>query len=426
MIESMIITLREGIEIALVLGILVVYLRKTGRTALLPPVYAGLVLALVGSAGGAVIIQKLTLDQESLEGAFLLAAALFVISMITWMWITSKKINRAIEEKVDALAGSTVTWRSRAGVGLFTFFMIFREGLETAVFLQAVAFSTGGWVSALGTVVGISLATLFAILFIRGSVRIDVGRFLKVTAVTLLLFAVQLILNAVHEFYEYGVLPPDPRMMGILGPIVQHDVLFILAIITIPAIMLLIPGRKRTALSGGRRWQLAAGSAALILVFLMGAGEIFSSSSGMDLSSESIAVPASGIIEIPLASISDGGLHRFAISDSGLEIRFFALRTGVGTIATAFDACRACYSYGRYYLKGGELICSQCDAPVPLGKLHPALAEDHVDENNTGSMEGNGCAPIYLPSRIGSGMLRIALSDLRSQRKYFMIGEVSN
>lgn len=422
MIESMIITLREGIEIALVLGILVVYLRTTGRARLLVSVYTGLGMALLASLGGAMIIQKLAIDQEALEGFFLLAAALFVISMIVWMWITSKKIRTEIQEKVDAIVGTSVTWRSQASIGMFTFFMIFREGLETAVFLQAVAFSTGGWLSALGTIIGISIAALFAVLFIRGSVKIDVGRFLKVTAVTLLLFTLQLIVNAVHEFFEYGVFPASPRMMGILGPVVQHDALFILAIVSIPAIMLLIPGRRRSA-QGGRRWQLAAGSASLCLVLLMGAGEIFSSNSGMDLSSESIAVPPGGVIEIPVASVSDGSLHRFAISDSGLEIRFFALRTGVGTIATAFDACRACYSYGRYYMKGGELICSQCDAPVPLGKLHPALVEEQVDENNSGSMEGNGCAPIYLPSRIAAGMLRISLTDLRSQRKYFMIGD---
>ncbi|MBI3766608.1 MAG: DUF2318 domain-containing protein, partial [Ignavibacteriales bacterium] len=92
-----------------------------------------------------------------------------------------------------------------------------------------------------------------------------------------------------------------------------------------------------------------------------------------------------------------------------------------GKFATAFDACYACYSYGRYYLKNGELICSQCDAPSPLSKLHQAVEDDQIDENNSGSMEGNGCAPIYLPSRMRDGKIEIRIADLQHRRKYFDI-----
>src|SRR5262245_27333072 len=100
MLESMIIALREGIEIALVLGILVVYLNKIGRPSLIASVYAGLILALLASVGGAVALQALAIDSESLEGFFMLAAAIFVISMIVWMWRTARKIRGEIEARV--------------------------------------------------------------------------------------------------------------------------------------------------------------------------------------------------------------------------------------------------------------------------------------------------------------------------------------
>lgn len=416
--------MREGIEIALVIGILVVYLKKIRQPSLVTSVYAGLVAAIAASIAGAVILQKLAIDQESLEGFFQLVAAVFVISMILWMWMAAKKIRTAIETKVDAIVDVARRRKMHVAIFSFTFFMILREGIETAIFLQAVALSAGGLSSVLGIVIGFTVATIFAVLFIRGSLRIDIARFLKVTAVTLLIFTCQLIANAVHEFYEYGILPANPRMMAILGPIVQHDVLFVVAILSIPAFMLMIPGRQSPEVSSGpaqRRWQLSAGVATVGIILFLGVGELFSTSHDINLASEPLSVPPSGILEIPMSDVNDGKIHRYTISDDGLEIRFFVLRTGLGTFATAFDACYACYSYGRYYLKNGELICSQCDAPSPISKLHQTAEAGPPDENNSGSMEGNGCAPIYLPSRMNHGIIEIMLADLQHQRKYFDI-----
>src|SRR6267154_1395699 len=154
MIETMIIATREGIEIALVLGILIVYLRKIQRTSLIASVYLGLTLAVVASVGGAFVLQKLAIDQESLEGYFMLIAASFVISMIVWMWATAKKIRSTIETKVNTLVEAETSWKAHLGILTFTFLMIVREGLETAIFLQAVIFSTGAWRGVVGTTIG--------------------------------------------------------------------------------------------------------------------------------------------------------------------------------------------------------------------------------------------------------------------------------
>ncbi|HTK82385.1 MAG TPA: Fe-S-containing protein [Bacteroidota bacterium] len=420
MVESLIIALREGIEIALVIGILVVYLQKIGSPFLVSSVYLGLCLAIVASIGGAMIFQKLAIDQESLEGLFQLIAAVFVISMVVWMWFTGKKIKGEIEQRVNTIVEASGQWRAHLSIISFTFFMIVREGIETAIFLQAVSLSTNAWGSLLGTLAGFSIAVVFAVLFIRGSIRIDIVRFLKVTAITLLIFALQLVVNSLHEFYEYGVFPANPHMMGILGPIVQHEVLFIIAIVCIPAVMFFIPGRSSGTGSSRpqRRWQLSAAIASLGLVLFLGVGEIFSSNTSMDFSAESVPVPSSGVVRIPITRVSDNAIHRFTIEDNGLEIRFFILRLGLGKFGTAFDACYACYSYGKYYLKNGELICSLCDAPSPLSKLRQATDEP-PDDSNSGSMEGNGCAPIFLASRLHEGNIEIRVVDLQKQRKYF-------
>lgn len=422
MIESLMIALREGIEIALVIGILVVYLGKLHRRILVRSVYLGLAAAILASIGGAIIIQRLAIDHESLEGYFMLTAAGFVATMLIWMWLAAKRIRRGIESRVDGILEARTPWRIRAGIFAFTFLIVVREGIETVIFLQAVALSTQSWFSLIGTLVGFGMAAAFAILFIRGSLRIDIARFLKVTAVALFIFVIQLIVNAFHEFYEYGVLPPSPQMMGILGPIVRNNTLFVLAIISIPAFMLIIPSSRSNDEAvpvRQRGLQFSAGIVALSIAFFLGVGNVFSSSHAMNLSAILISIPEDGVIRIPVEVVGDGNLHRYSINDRGVEIRFFVLRTGLGKFATAFDACYACYNYGRYYMRGGELVCSQCDAPSSLMKMKPSLTDELRDPDFSGSMEGNGCLPIYLASLLQNGEIRITLADLQQRRTYF-------
>lgn len=422
MIESLIIALREGIEVALVLGILIVYVRKIQRPAFIPTVFSGLGGAVLVSIVMAAVLQRLAFDHELIEGYLMITAAVFVGSMVVWMWFAAKGIRREIEQKVDKIAEKPTSWQMHTALFSFTFLMVIREGIETAIFLQAVALSTGALMSLVGALLGFAIAITFAVLFIRGSLKIDIVRFLKVTAITLLIFVAQLIVNGLHEFYEYGVLPASPQMMGILGPIVRNNVLFIIAIVSIPALMLIIPSTKHARgveLPANNRLRLSLGIVFLMIVFFLGLGNVFSSNPDVDLSAEVLDLPEDGVIRVPVAQVADGKLHRFAITDDGLQIRFFVLRTGLGRFATAFDACYACYNYGRYFLRGGELICSQCDAPSPLMRLKPSAEEEQTPEDMSGSMEGNRCSPIYLASVIKDGSVQIKVSNLREQRKYF-------
>ena len=422
MIQSLIIALREGVEVALVIAILVVYLNRVRRSSLLRSVYFGLAGAVLASVGAAILLQYFTIDYESLEGYFMLVAGVFVGTMIVWMWMTAKTVRHEIEGKVQNILKGESPVRMHLAMFSFTFLMVVREGIETAIFLRAVMFSSGAWMSIIGTIIGIGGAVMFAVLFIRGSMPIDIVRFLKVTAITLLIFVAQLLLSAAHEFYEYGIFPANPHMMGILGPIVRNNILFVLAIISIPALMLIIPPTKaaQVSISGrSRRLQLSVGFGTIVIVFFLGMDTVFSSGHAKDLSALELTSPTAGVLEIPVSAVDDGNLHRYSIKDGGIEIRFFVLRTGLGKFATAFDACYACYNYGRYFMRSGELICSQCDAPSSLMKLRPTTAEEPRDETMSGSMEGNGCSPIYLPSTLANGAIHIKVSDLQHQRKYF-------
>jgi uncharacterized membrane protein len=124
-----------------------------------------------------------------------------------------------------------------------------------------------------------------------------------------------------------------------------------------------------------------------------------------------------GLIHIPVHELLDGTLHRYGwLDEDGTQIRFFALRTPGGSFATAFDACRACFNYGYYYLDGGELICSVCEAPSEMSNL--SVATEGTGELS-GSMEGMGCAPLHLASKLESGSLLVKVDDLLHNKKFF-------
>jgi len=427
MLESFIILLREGIEVALVISVLIVYLRKGGQPQLTRLVYLGLGLAVLASIAGALIFQKLALDSEALEGYFLLVAAVFVATMIIWMWRSARGIKREIEQKVSTIMTRTSSWRIQVGILIFTFSMVLREGVETAVFLSAVSFTHSSIQSFLGGLFGIVGAVAFGVLFVKGSIRTDIGRFLKVTALVLLIFVAQLIVNAIHEFFELGVLPPQPAVMGIVGPIVRNDLLFVLAILSIPAFMFMIPSRRRNleiAARGGqsKRWQFAAGLITLSIVFFLGFDDVFSSRNNPAIEPARPVTLNDGFVHIPANEVDDRGLHRYALRQDSIDIRFLVMRIGLSTYATMFDACRPCYNYGKFYVSGDNIICSQCDAAYPLSRLLRPGDRDTTDGASLtalGSSDDAGCFPIHLQSRFEDGEILIGASVLQSKREYF-------
>lgn len=420
MLESYLITFREGVEISLIVGILFVYLNKINQQKLISTVFYGLGAALVTSIVTAFLLERAAMDFESLEGYLMFAAAFFVTTMILWMWRTSKHIKKDIEHKIDSIISEKSTSLGAVvEVFLFTFLMVVREGVETVIFLRAVSSSQGSWGVLVGVGAGVFAAVGFGVLFVKGSLKVDIGKFLKVTAVVLLIFVAQLLVSGVHEFFELGVLPASPAAMGIVGPIVRNNLLFVLAIFSIPAVMFIIPPSRHAnhaVVRQNRRWQLATGLTTLSVVFFFGFTYVYESRSSAVISPAAEVKARDGIVTLPISDLLDGELHRFVWITDSVHIRFFALRMSPNTFGTAFDACRACYNYGYYYLRDGELICSICEAPSQMSKL--ALATE-TDPDQSGSMEGMGCAPLYLPSRIENGSLLVRTSDLLINKTFF-------
>ena len=194
MIASLVITLREGIEAALVVGIVLAYLANTGRKELTRFVYLGLAAAVAASLVLAAAFELAGIEPENpyAEGVILAVAGLFVVTMVLWMRKAARGLKVKMEKRLESITSREGGRATGWGLFAFTFIMVMREGVETVLFLKAAALGTEASPAALvGALVGLSLAVLFAVLFIRGSVHINLPRFFRYTSIALLVLGGQ-------------------------------------------------------------------------------------------------------------------------------------------------------------------------------------------------------------------------------------------
>jgi MoxR-like ATPase len=156
------------------------------------------------------------------------------------MMRTARKLKGEIETKVGSLAGGGSQW----GLFAFVFLMVFREGIETVAILAGVSLNSTELMSFLGTLLGVALAVVFGVMFVKGSVRIDLRKFFKVTTVILFFVATQLIISGLHELSENGVLPSSREEMALIGPIVRNDLFFFITIVALAALMVLFEVKR--------------------------------------------------------------------------------------------------------------------------------------------------------------------------------------
>lgn len=423
MIESFVITLREGIEAALIISIILTYLKKIGRTSLNRYVYIGLFLAIAASIFGAVIFQRISINEEAFEGIVMLIAAVFVGSMLIWMMRTAKGMKGEIESRVEAVtarADEAGRGTGKQGFGLFflTFLMVFREGIETVIFLSAVSLTTRSILSFFGGIAGLGAAVAFGVFFVKGSFRINLKQFFSITTAVLFVVVIQLLVNAFHEFSEAGVLPSGQREMAIVGPIVRNNVLFLVVMLALPLIMLFSRLRQATVepLDGltdaerrkavwqmrrERRWRTTASVATCAILLLLVVNHIYSSGP-KELSPAQPVTAINGEIRIPITSLETGKLYRYSFDVNGVPVRFVLIQRKARDVGSVLDACVICGDQG-YYQEGQEVICRNCVAAIYIPTIGTA----------------GGCNPIPLPSTVTESEIVIPTQDLIEGRSWF-------
>ncbi len=205
---ALLITLREGIEAALVISIILAYLKAIGRRDRHGIVWAGTGAAVaVSVAAGAVIFATAGALPDEAEEAFEGVASLLAVAVLTWMifWMRrqARFIKGELQERVDVALASG----SSLALPALAFVVVLREGLETALFLFSAIRTTAEGSVALGYVgaaLGLAVAAILGYLIYRGGIRLNLRTFFKVTGALILVVAAGLLAGGIHELQEAG------------------------------------------------------------------------------------------------------------------------------------------------------------------------------------------------------------------------------
>ncbi len=366
MLSSFLIALREGVEAALVVGIVLVYLSRTGRAALVRWVWGGVLAAVVSSLGVAIALSRWQINEDGFEGLMLLVAAVFVVTMIIWMNRVARHLKQHIEERVESFAGKS-DFSAGLGLATFVFFMVVREGAELALILRAVELSSEGLAVWIGTSLGLCVAIAVGWFFFHGTLKISLGRFFSATSTILILVALQLALTGVHELSEAMWLPSSR---------VER-----------------LEWERRKQ----RRWAFASAFTCTAVILILAAEFAYTR---VTATTEARSIQADGdVVRIPLAEVSDANLHIYSVDASSTSVRFMVIRKPNGSWGTALDACLICGTAG-YRQDGQNVVCRNCASAIYV----PTIGE------------AGGCNPVGVPSRAENGALLIDVRALTEAR----------
>ncbi len=205
---ALLITLREGIEAALIVGIVAGFLRQSGYTHLMPKVWLGVALAMLMCAGVGYGIHRTTGEipqkqQEVVVGALGLIAVAMLTYMILWMQKAAKSLKSSLQQSVQAALnqGNKQGW----ALVLMAFLAVIREGLETVFFLIAVFEQSPSPRMPIGAVSGLLLAIVVGYLVYQGGIRINLAKFFRITGVFLIFVTAGLFAGAFRALHEAGV-----------------------------------------------------------------------------------------------------------------------------------------------------------------------------------------------------------------------------
>jgi FTR1 family protein len=411
MLSALLVALREGVEAALVVGIVLVYLNRTGRRALASYVWGGVIAASVASFAAAILLQRWRVSEDGFEGLLMLVAAALVVTMIVWMNRVARSLKKEIEKRVEIYAQKS-TRAAGWGIGLFVFLMVLREGAELVLILRAVELSSAGVQVWIGTGLGIAIAIAVGLFFFQGTLRIPLHRFFSATSAILMVVAFQLTLTGLHELSEAQWIWSSKMEMSTIGPIVRNELFFFVVILGAAALVVLrewfsakSPAPEAASNSAERRmreyefrrqrrWSFAAAALCVAVVLSLTAEYVYARSMNAPVQAK-LLVAQNNQVRIPLSELTDSSLHYYTADVDAAEIRFLVIHKTNGDYATALDACQICGTAG-YRQEGQNIICRNCGAAIYVPSIGDA----------------GGCNPIAVKSQVEGGEVIVDLSAL--------------
>ncbi len=224
MFTSFLITLREGLEAALIVGIVLGVLRKMGRADHSRLVWAGVLAAVAVSVVAGLAFHTLGVAFEGrAEAIFEAVAMLLAAAVLTWMILWMQRQGRKIQADLETDVRRAVTDENSWALFSLAFVAVVREGIETVLFLTAAAFSATVGETLVGGALGLSAAIVIGWLIFAAGRELNVRTFFRVTGVLLILFAAGLVAHGVHELQEAALLPTIVEHVWDVNYILSED-----------------------------------------------------------------------------------------------------------------------------------------------------------------------------------------------------------
>jgi len=222
MIASLIIALRETLEAALIIGIIIGYLNRTGQARHKKTVWLAAVLAIIASLVGAWLFKVLAggftgRAEEIFEGLTMLIGSVLLTTMILWM-MNQKKMSQQLQERV----AEQVIKPQDLGLFLLVFISILREGIETVIFLGSASLVAQDN-NLIGAVLGLVIAVILGYAVFTGLMKAKLKMFFNITSLLLILFAAGLVAHGIHEFEEAGLIPIVIEHVWDINPALNPD-----------------------------------------------------------------------------------------------------------------------------------------------------------------------------------------------------------
>lgn len=208
MLLTFLIMLREGVEAALIVGIVAGFLKQTGYGHMIGKVWLGVILALVMCLGvGLFMFQETDHMPKAEQGLIAGSIALFAVSVLTYMILWMKKAARSMKQHLQDSVSAALHRGNGSGWALvgMAFLAVAREGMETVLLLLSVFQQNASMYRVLGVVLGLATAVIIGWLLYEGSIRINLAKFFRWTGVFLIFIAAGLFAGAFRGFHNAGL-----------------------------------------------------------------------------------------------------------------------------------------------------------------------------------------------------------------------------
>lgn len=426
MLKATVITLSNGFEIALIISVLIVWLRHTGNSRFSKWIYSGTAASAVISWAVLYLLKWSGPKKESFTGWTMAVSFILEIALLIWV-LRERKLHARKNNAAQLLwgrGGLRTVFIFLTAVCLTVLPVMRILQFPSSIFIQTYSVvNTELILKFTGGLLGLVCSLMFGLSFLRSTRTLSARSSVAGSVLLLAAMMFNQLFTVAQILFARGVFPLTPLTMKILVPVINNmdKYLYVLLgasfIWTVTVLLSFIRRQEKLSetwnpavqrkfkarVRNDKRW-LAAIAALMVLVPALLSVEAVLANQVIELSpAEPVTPDASHQIVIPQASVDDRNLHRFGYTAAdGTIVRFIIIRKSETMYGIGFDACKICGSSG-YYQKGNKVICRKCDVIMNIPTI---------------GFEG-GCNPIPLAYHMDKGNLVIASSDLEKETATF-------